>query len=306
MTSSASLRAKRQRPGSRRSAARALLSCSRPRQWTKNLLVLIAPMAAGVITHPAVLLRLLIALVAFTLASSAVYLVNDLLDLSLDRAHPIKRNRPLASGRLPVPVARNTVPILAVLAVGVAALGGWALAGIVVLYLASSMLYCARLKHETVLDLVFVVIGFLLRAIGGGIAAQVPVSRWFVLTVGLGALFVIAGKRYAELVLVQRGLSAGRPVLRQYSASYLRFVWTLAAAALLVTYALWSFTVAAGTDSATWSVVSILPFVVVLLRYAVIVDAGGAGEPEEIVLGDRMLLGTAVVWLVLLVAAVYV
>jgi len=285
--------------------AGALLAGCRPRQWTKNLLVLIAPLAAGVIQHPQVQLRVLVAFLAFVLASCVIYLVNDLKDLALDRAHPTKRYRPLASGRLPVPLARGAAPVLAVAALGVALLGGGALARIVGLYLASSLVYCFRMKHEVVLDLVFVLIGFLLRAIGGGVAARVSLSQWFLLTAGLGALFVVAGKRYAERVLAERSGEWARPVLREYTLSYLRFVWTLAAAALLVTYALWAFTVAAHGDDARWSALSILPFLVALLRYAIIVDHGGAGEPEDIVLADRMLLGAGGLWLGLLLLAVY-
>ena len=284
---------------------RALVVSTRPKQWLKNLLVAAAPLAAGVIGHPSVLWRVFLAFVAFVLASSAVYLVNDLLDLEVDRAHPRKRRRPLASGELPLPVARVGAPLLALLAVAVAAATNRPLAALTVIYLASSLLYSIRLKHEPILDLAFVVIGFLLRALAGGLAAGVPVSAWFVLTTGLGALFVIAGKRYAELELVQAGLATGRPVLRHYTVSYLRFVWTMAAAALLVTYSLWAFSVGTSADDNLWSEISVLPFLLVLMRYALIIDKGNAGEPEEIVLSDRLLLALAACWVALLLAAVY-
>lgn len=301
-----SLDAEVARPTSRRrSTARALLASCRPKQWIKNLLVLIAPAAAGVIGDPQVQLRVLDAFVAFILASSAIYLVNDLRDVTVDRAHPTKRRRPIASGALPMPVARRAVPAFIVAAILVALPGGVPLAGIVALYLASSLLYCLRLKHEVVLDLVFVLIGFLLRAVGGGVAAHISLSEWFLVTIGLGALFIVAGKRYAERVLAEQTGVWARPVLREYSLSYLRFVWTVAAGALLVTYALWTFTVTTRGDDARWSLASILPFLVVLLRYAAIVDRGAAGEPEEIVLADRTLLGAGTLWLALLLVAVY-
>lgn len=288
-----------------RRAAAALLACCRPRQWVKNLLVLIAPLAAGVIQHPPVLWRVLAAFAAFVLASSAVYLVNDLKDVVFDRLHPVKRNRPIASGQLPVRVARAAAPLLVLAALAVALATGWQLAGIVALYVASSVLYCYRMKHEVVLDLVFVLTGFLLRAIGGGVAAGVSLSQWFLLTAGLGALFVVAGKRYAERVLAERTDVWSRPVLRAYSLSYLRFVWTIAAAALLVTYSLWTFTVTGHGDDSRWSVLSILPFVIVLLRYALIVDRGGAGEPEDIVAGDRTIQLSGALWMALVLVAVY-
>ena len=287
------------------SVARALVVSTRPKQWVKNLLVLAAPAAAGVVGRPEVLWRVLIAFVAFVLASSAVYLVNDLLDLEADRAHPRKRRRPIASGALPVGVARVAAPVIGLLSLAVALAGNWQLVLLTAIYLVSSLAYSVRLKHEAILDLAFVVIGFLLRAIAGGVAADVRLSAWFVLTTGLGALFVIAGKRYAELELVQGGLTTGRRVLRQYTVSYLRFVWTMAAAALLVTYSLWAFSVGTSVDDSIWSQISVLPFLLVMMRYALIIDKGNAGEPEEIVLSDRLLLGLAACWLALLLVAVY-
>ncbi|MDQ2850580.1 MAG: decaprenyl-phosphate phosphoribosyltransferase [Actinomycetota bacterium] len=285
--------------------ARDLLRLCRPKQWIKNLLLLMAPLAAGVIQHPGVLLRLLVAFVAFVLASCAVYVVNDLKDVELDRVHPSKRARPLASGAVSMTAARRMAPALVAAAVVAGLLDGWQVAVVVTVYIAASLLYCFRMKHEVVLDLVFVLSGFLLRAIGGGVAAGVPLSQWFLLTAGLGALFVVAGKRYAERVLAERSGVWARPVLREYSLSYLRFVWTAAAAALLVVYSLWTFTITPGNQASSWGLLSTIPFLVVVLRYAVIVDRGGAGEPEDIVIADRMLLGSAVVMLALLTVAIY-
>lgn len=294
-----------QQAQSRTTQAHDLLRLCRPKQWIKNLLLLMAPLAAGVIQHPQVLLRLLVAFVAFVLASSAVYVVNDLKDVDLDRVHPTKKARPLASGAVSMTAARRLAPALVIAAVGVALLDGWQVAVVVAIYIVSSLLYCFWMKHEVVLDLIFVLSGFLLRAIGGGVAAGVPLSQWFLLTTGLGALFVVAGKRYAERVLAERSGVFARPVLREYSLSYLRFVWTTAAAALLVVYSLWTFDVSGVAHQSQWGLASIVPFLVVVLRYAVIVDRGGAGEPEDIVIADRMLLGSAVLMLALLSVAIY-
>ncbi|MDQ2852154.1 MAG: decaprenyl-phosphate phosphoribosyltransferase [Actinomycetota bacterium] len=289
----------------RTTQARDLLKLCRPKQWIKNLLLLMAPLAAGVIQHPDVLLRLSVAFAAFVLASCAVYVVNDLKDVELDRVHPTKRARPLASGAVSMTAARRLAPALVVAAVVVGLLDGWQVAVVVTVYIATSLLYCFRMKHEVVLDLVFVLGGFLLRAIGGGVAARVPLSQWFLLTAGLGALFIVAGKRYAERVLAERSGVWARPVLREYSLSYLRFVWTAAAAALLVVYSLWTFTLTTGNQASTWGLLSTIPFLIVVLRYAVIVDRGGAGEPEDIVIADRMLLSSAMLMLALLSVAIY-
>lgn len=294
-----------QRERRRTTSARDMLALCRPKQWIKNLLLLMAPLAAGVIQHPDVLLRLLVAIVAFVLASSAVYVINDLKDVALDRVHPTKRARPLASGAVSMTAARRLAPALIAGALAVAAFDGWHVAAVVAVYIVASLLYCFRMKHEVVLDLVFVLGGFLLRAIAGGVAARVPLSQWFLLTAGLGALFVVAGKRYAERLLAEQNGVWARPVLREYSLSYLRFVWTAAASALIVVYSLWTFGVASVSHNTQWGVLSIVPFLVVVLRYAVIVDRGGAGEPEDIVIADRMLLGSAVLMLALLSVAVY-
>ena len=289
----------------RRTSAGGLLRLCRPKQWIKNLLLLMAPLAAGVIQYPNVLLRLLVAGIAFVFASSAVYVVNDMKDVELDQVHPVKRTRPLASGAVSMAAAGRLAPALVVAAAAVSLFDGWQVAVVVVTYVVASLLYCFWMKHEVVLDLVFVLGGFLLRAIGGGVAARVPLSQWFLITAGLGALFVVAGKRYAERLLAERSGVWARPVLREYSLSYLRFVWTTAAAALLVVYSLWTFTLTTGSRVSSWGLLSTFPFLVVILRYAVIVDRGGAGEPEDIVLADRTLLGSAVVMLALLSAAVY-
>ena len=135
-------------------------------------------------------------------------------------------------------------------------------------------------------------------------ATQVELSQWFLIAAGFGALFMAAGKRYAEKRLVQDTGSPIRPVLRRYSLSYLRFVWTLSAGVLVTTYALWAFTMREATSN-EWSVVSIVPFVVALLRYSVDVDSGAAGEPEEIVLHDRMLMVLGGIWAACLMGSVY-
>jgi decaprenyl-phosphate phosphoribosyltransferase len=127
---------------------------------------------------------------------------------------------------------------------------------------------------------------------------------WFLIAAGFGSLFMAAGKRYAEKSLVQEAGVATRPVLAGYTTTYLRFVWTLSAGVLVTTYSLWAFTLRQ-TSLSEWSVVSIIPFVMALLRYAVDVDNGAAGEPEEIVLRDRMLLILGGVWAACLMGAVY-
>jgi decaprenyl-phosphate phosphoribosyltransferase len=175
----------------------------------------------------------------------------------------------------------------------------WVLASYVVVQLA----YCFGLKNQPVLDLAVVASGFLLRGIAGGVAAGLLLSQWFLLVAAFGSLFMVAGKRYSELVLVG-GLPETRRTLEEYSASYLRFVWSLSAGVACTAYSLWAFEMGASEKGAPWSTLSIAPFVLAILRYAVDVDRGAAGAPEEIVLRDRVLLGLGVVWVVMMTLAV--
>ena len=278
--------------------AGAVLRSMRPRQWTKNLLVLAAPLAAGDLGEPGVLGPTVLAFLAFCAASSATYLVNDCADVEADRLHPRKRSRPIAAGELSVRAALVVAAVLLVVALGLAALTRWEFVLLLASYVVLTLGYSLWLKHEPVLDLATVAAGFLMRAVAGGLAAAIPISDWFLMVAGFGSLFIVAGKRYSELHTL--GSEAGtRRSLVRYTDSYLRFVWSIAAAVTVAAYCLWAFENAAPTG-VPWHTLSILPFVVGLLRYAVDIDAGKAAEPEDIVWGDRLLQGIGLVWVVVL------
>lgn len=280
-----------------------LLRTARPRQWSKNVLVLAAPLAAGVLLEPNALRSVGVAFLAFCMAASGVYLLNDALDVEADRAHPRKRNRPVAAGQVPLGHAYATGSALLLAGLAVAGLLGSAdLAVVLVVYEALQLSYCLWLKHQAVLDIAVVASGFLLRAVAGAVAVDVPPSQWFLLVAAFGSLFMVAGKRYAELVR-EGGGEQTRRTLALYSESYLRFVWALAASVVVVAYSLWAFEIEAGPTG--WASLSIAPFTLALLRYAVDVDAGLAGEPEHIVLKDRVLQALGLAWLVLLALSVY-
>jgi len=283
---------------------RVLIRACRPRQWTKNILVLTAPIAAGVAFQPRVAVQMVVAVIAFGLASSGIYLVNDAVDLEVDRAHPTKRRRPVASGELSLRTAWTAAAVLLPSALLISALLTWRLLVVVAVYEAIQLWYCLGMKNEPVIELTSVASGFLLRAIAGGAATHVELSQWFLIAAGFGSLFMAAGKRYAEIRLTPDTGDVVRPVLKLYTPTYLRFVWTLSAGVLVTTYALWAFTISQATSN-EWSVVSIVPFVVALLRYAVDVDSGAAGEPEEVVLHDRVLLLLGGIWAACLFGSVY-
>ena len=282
-----------------------LLRAVRPRQWVKNCLVVAAPLASADLVQVGVLSKIGLAFAAFCLAASAVYLVNDTVDVAEDRAHPVKRNRPIAAGQVPVKLAVGTSVVLFLAALVVALLASPQLLIVIAVYIAVQLGYCFGLKHQPVIDICIVASGFLIRAVAGGAAAAIPLSQWFLLCAGFGSLFMVAGKRYAEFVLAERTGAKIRKSLERYSASYLRFVWTLSATVLIMTYGLWAFEIRAAHHNSVWTVISIVPFVVAVLRYAVDVDGGNGGEPEEIALADRVLQVLAALWLCSLVIAVY-
>ena len=267
----------------------------RPKQWVKNLLVVAAPLAAGVLDEPGVFVPTAVAVVAFCLASSAVYLVNDCADVEADRLHPQKRFRPIAAGQLPVRSALVAAAVLAAASLLTAATTGLSLLVLVLGYLGLQVAYAFRLKHQHVLDIAAVACGFLLRAVAGGIAADLPISEWFLLVAGFGSLFIVAGKRYSELLTV--GAEGGtRRSLLMYTGSYLRFIWGIAAGTTIMSYSLWA-VYEPNVDGVPWHVLSIAPFVLGLMRYAVDIDAGRASEPEDIIWKDRVLQVIGLVWL---------
>ncbi|MFZ5849050.1 MAG: decaprenyl-phosphate phosphoribosyltransferase [Actinomycetota bacterium] len=269
----------------------------RPKQWVKNLLVVAAPLAAGRLTEPDVAVATAVAVVSFSMASSAVYLANDTADVEADRLHPTKRHRPIAAGHLS---PRHAVLVAAVLAAGSVALAATASVALVVLmlgYLALQVAYVLSLKHQAVLDIAVVASGFLLRGVAGGLASDIRISEWFLLVAGFGSLFIVAGKRYSELRTLG-GDGGTRRSLVRYTESYLRFIWGVATAITIMGYSLWAFN-EPRTGDVPWQALSIVPFVLALMRYAVDIDAGRAGEPEDIVWHDRVLQLLGLVWLAL-------
>lgn len=281
---------------SRGGAIGAHLTALRPRQWIKNVLVLAAPLAAGSLLTAPNPWRTAVTFVVFCLASSATYLANDVTDMANDRLHPVKRHRPIAAGTVRPATAVVGSALLAALAL----LLSWLLisprlALVVALYLLVTAAYSLGLKNQAVFDLAAVSAGFLLRAIAGGVATGVLLSQWFLLVAAFGSLFMVAGKRFAD---VHDGPMhvPGPPARVDYSASYLRFVWGMAGAATIVFYALWSVDI--GHNNRLWAQISVAPFVFALLRYAVDVDRGVAGAPEDVVLRDRGLQLLGLLWLI--------
>jgi decaprenyl-phosphate phosphoribosyltransferase len=290
----------------------ALIRSLRPKQWIKNSLVLAAPAAAGVLTQTSVIWKTLVAAAIFCSVSSGSYLINDVFDAEADAVHESKRNRPVASGDVG-PTAAWVAGSLLIISPIVPLLftSLRSTAGVVALYAATSLIYTFWGKHIAVLDVGLVASGFLLRAIAGGVAASVPLSNWFLIVVSFGALFVVTSKRYAEVVNARREAPAQRAVLAIYDIDYLGFGRTMSASVAVLAYCLWAFDRAQhlpGTARPVAAIlieISIAPFVLAFMRYALVAGSGKGEEPEEIFLRDRLLQFFGAAWLVALSLALY-
>ena len=292
-------------PSRSRALSVGLLREARPKQWAKNVLVFAAPGAAGRLTEGGVLTRSLLVFAAFCLLASGLYVLNDLSDLDADRLHPRKRLRPVAAGQVPVRLAAVVAVLLLAGGIGLTAALGWRTLLVGALYVAATLAYSARLKHEVVLDLACVASGFVLRAIAGGTATAVPISKWFLIVAGAGSMFMVAGKRHAEFVEMGEDRGTTRMSLQGYTLAYLRFVWMLSASVAIGAYAVWAFEDGAVKLDPVWAQLSVVPFTLALLRYALDIEQGRGGAPEDVVLRDRGLQLLGLVWLVAFLVGVY-
>lgn len=278
----------------------------RPKQWIKNVLVFAAPVAAGIFDSGNYVGRTLIAFVCFCAASSATYLVNDVLDVESDRRHPVKRNRPIAAGIVPISLAWVLAAVLLVASVG----GAFALRRdfgfTIVAYLINTTLYTLWFKRQPILDIVSVAAGFVLRAIGGATATGLPISEWFFIVTSFGALFMVTGKRAGERAELGDDAVSIRPVLGAYSPEFLTYLRAVFSAGTLLTYCLWAFASAQeAPHGATLFELSIVPFAIAILRYALLLQQGKGSEPESLVLSDVTLLAAGAAWAIIYGCAVY-
>ncbi|MGE5211014.1 MAG: decaprenyl-phosphate phosphoribosyltransferase [Acidobacteriota bacterium] len=289
------------------SVLRGLWRTARPKQWLKNVLVFAAPGAAGVLDEGNNLALTVLAFVSFCFAASGIYVWNDLLDVEADRRHPTKRHRAIASGELSVGAARVAGVVFPIVALGLAALTGrWQTVAVVATYIVITIAYTIWLKHVPVVDVVTVAAGFVLRAAAGAVAVDVPMSRWFVLCITFGSLFIVVGKRYAELNELG-GEAQTRATLEEYSIGYLRMLLSVSLAGVLISYCVWAFeTSAASTSDWPFYELSIVPMLMALLRYLLVLDQGQGAAPEEVFTSDRLLLLLGFCWIVVYGLAVYV
>ncbi len=280
---------RRSEPGGVRAWVRAV----RVRQWAKNLLVFAAPAAAGTLGRSGALERVSISFLVFCLLASGAYLINDARDAPEDRRHPVKRHRPIASGAVPAEMASAVGAVLVAIGIWLALAVSVDLCIMACAYAALNVAYTTWLRRVAIADIAAIAAAFVLRALGGGIAAHVAISRWFILVVSFAALFVAAGKRYADFLDPETRRS--RRVLEQYTAEFLRLVICVSCAGALGAYSLWAF--AAGVPLSRE--LTIIPFILAMLRYGLLVTSGSGGAPETVIFGDRFMQMTGLAWVVM-------
>jgi 4-hydroxybenzoate polyprenyltransferase len=294
----------------------------RPRQWSKNALVLLALVFSRRLTDGPSVGRALLAFAAFSLAASMVYVVNDLADVEKDRLHPRKRLRPIAAGRLSRRAAVATAAVCALGALATTLLLGeiglrgvrdpfaaWGGSGLLFAltllgYVALNVAYSTWLKHQVLWDVFIIAAGFVLRALAGAFAIPVPISPWFYLCTTFLALFLALGKRRAELTTLSAEAASHRSNLREYTVQLLDQLMVVVATCTLMTYSLYTFQ----GENASHTLMLTIPFVVFgLFRYMYLVYVKGAGDqPDVLLYRDRQILGTVLLCVALIAALLYV
>lgn len=272
----------------------------RPKQWAKNVLVFAAPVAAGKIFDGNTPLKTALAFLAFCFISSVGYIVNDIRDLERDKTNPKKSQRPLASGSITKTQALSVLAICALFGILAASTLTHSFQLVLVLYLVSTLSYSFGLKHQPVVELMIVAFGFVLRAIAGGVATGIPISRWFLVVTSFGSLVVVVAKRLAEAEN-QVNIDV-RPVIRDYPLPFLRFALAVSAAVTLTGYSLWAFSL---PESRHFGQISLLPLCLGLFRYVWLVEKGFGEVPEDLLLHDFVLLLSGFATATLLLMSMY-
>lgn len=288
----------------RRGPLRALVSAMRVPQWVKNGLLVVAPGASGHFFNRDVLWHTIVAIGAFCVVASSLYLINDVIDVESDRAHPTKRRRAIPAGDLSATTAIITAVGLMVIGftvpLALSKPAGFYL--VLILYVAETLAYSFWIKTIAILELGFVTSGFFLRSYGGAVASHIPVSTWFLVVVTFGALFLVIGKRSAELRHVG---SSNRKVLAEYTPDFLHSALTMAATVTVTAYCLWAFdTSTTGLSSAKhdilWIRVSVAPVVLAVLFIMRGAESSDGESPEDLLLKNRVVQLLALSWLLLL------
>lgn len=289
-----------------------LLRAMRPRQWIKNAFVFAAIAFSEARLwrfwdDPEPLLRVIGAFIAFCCAASAIYLVNDLVDIEKDRAHPRKRNRPLASGKLNPTVAIAATVILMIVVIPIALIADTGtppfgqfdlLLTLITYIIIQGFLYTYWLKNIVILDILTIAAGFILRAVAGAAVIAVPITPWLLVCMGLLAVFLGIGKRRHELVLLEDGAGEHRRILAEYSVPMLDQMMSIVTASILMAYSMTAFSAPVVPQEPYPMLMLTIPFVAyAIFRYLYLIyQRGGGGAPEDLVLKDAPLAGSIILW----------
>lgn len=286
----------------------ALLKLARPHQWLKNGIILLALIFAGEMTHPKKVELALLAIAIFCLLSSAVYTFNDLIDRKIDRKHPLKKNRPIASGKVSIGTAVTVVVILCSVGLAAAWLINMNFFMIAVVFLGLNLLYTLWLKNIVIVDVMSVALSFVVRAYAGAFAIDVPASKWMLINTLLLALFLGFGKRRHELVVLEEGAAAHRKILGKYSPYLLDQLIAVVTPSVLVMYMLYSFSTEVSLKLGTQNLFATIPFVVYgLFRYLYLIHKEEkGGSPTRVLIGDLPIMITVLLWLITSSLVLYV
>lgn len=283
-----------------------VLRSMRPRQWTKNGVVMVGVVFARELDQPDQVLRAALATIIFCLLSGAVYLANDLVDMARDQLHPTKRFRPLASGELSPRIAVAVTGLIVSLSLIGAFLISPGFCVVATSYVLIQALYAVAFKNTVILDVLILASGFVLRAVAGAVAVNVPISPWLYVCTMLLALFLALGKRRQELILMSASAAAHRPTLSDYTVGLLDILSQVVTTSLLVSYMLYTFF--AENVPRNSSMMLTIPFVLYgLFRYLYLVHARGeGGAPEEVLLRDRPMAACVLLWALACALVLYV
>ena len=282
----------------RTSTVRLLLISLRPEQWTKNLFVFAGVLFGGHLLDVPAMLRAVAAFGVFCALSGVVYIFNDLADRAADQQHPLKRLRPIASGRLSPSTAAIAAIILGVVSLAAAVLLSPMFAVLSATYVALLVLYSIVLKHLVIIDALTIAAGFVLRAAAGAVAVFVPISHWLLVCTTLLALFLVLSKRRHELTLLADGAMTHRPILEEYSPYLLDQMIAVVTASTLVAYSVYSTSTETAERLNTTRLGLTIPFVLYgIFRYLYLVHQKRAGgSPADLLLTDRPLLACVGLW----------
>ena len=280
----------------------------RPQQWVKNGFVFAALIFSQSLMRWDRCRQVLLAVVVFCLVSSAVYVLNDIMDASEDRHHPTKKLRPIASGRL----SATTAGIVGVILGGVGLVAAWRLNtnffAIIVAYVAMNILYSTFLKHVVLLDVFIVAAGFLFRVVAGGLVIRVPISPWLIVCTTLLALFIAISKRRHELVLLGDNASNHRAILAEYSPYFLDQLISIVTASTVVSYALYTLSPDVQSKFPGKRLEMTIPFVLFgIFRYLHLIHHGEhGGNPTRSLFTDPVLLSVVILWAASVVLIIYI